>query len=51
MATNALSRPRGDEAGSSEPSKLGAFEALALAGVEATLKYQPGVIAVLTWVH
>jgi Family of unknown function (DUF6467) len=30
---------------------VGAFEAVALAIVEATLKYHPDVIAVLTWVH
>ena len=30
---------------------LGGDEAEALAFVEPTLKYQPGVIAVLTWVH
>ena len=28
---------------------MGGFEALSLDGVEPTLKYQPGVIAVLTW--
>ena len=28
---------------------MGAFEALALAGVEATLKYHPDVLDVLTW--
>ena len=30
---------------------MGAYEALALAGVEATLKYHPDVLDVLTWVR
>ena len=30
---------------------MGACEALALAGVEATLKYHPDVLDVLTWVR
>ena len=30
---------------------MGAFEGLALAGLEATLKYHPDVLDVLTWVR
>ena len=30
---------------------MGAFEGLALAGLEATLKYHPDVLDVLTWIR